>query len=102
MHVQNFTVFQDERFEFSPAVNIIIGENSVGKTHLLKLAYALMTANQDIGVKMPLVSQDGSIATDIYWQKLVAVFRVKHLTELLRIADHRSPSDRRPVIPAGF
>ncbi len=86
MLVKHFTVFKDERLEFSPAVNIIIGENSVGKTHLLKLAYSLMTANQDIGVKMRQVSQDGSIATDLYWQKLMAVFRVKHLTELLRKA----------------
>ncbi len=84
MYVKNITVFQNETLEFSPAINIVVGENSVGKTHLLKLAYAMMTANQDIGVKQPLVSQDGSIATDLFWQKLAAVFQLKRLDELFK------------------
>ncbi|MEN9867858.1 MAG: hypothetical protein RL748_3448 [Pseudomonadota bacterium] len=82
MLVQGFTVFKDEVFEFSPAVNIIVGENSVGKTHLLKLAYALMTANQDLGVKLALNNQDESIAGSVFSQKLLAVFRAKSLPEL--------------------
>lgn len=36
----NFTVFADLDIEFSPGVNIIIGENGTGKTHLIKALYS--------------------------------------------------------------
>ncbi len=39
--LKNFTVFDDLTIDFSPKVNVIIGENGTGKTHLLKAAYAL-------------------------------------------------------------
>lgn len=42
---KNFTVFKDFEIRFSPKINIIIGENSTGKTHLLKCAYALCAGN---------------------------------------------------------
>ena len=37
---QNYTVFEDQQIEFSPGVNIIIGENGTGKTHLMKALYS--------------------------------------------------------------
>jgi len=37
----NFTAFSDLDIKFSPKINIIIGENSTGKTQLLKAAYGL-------------------------------------------------------------
>lgn len=43
--VQNFTVFADATLNFKN-LNIVIGENGLGKTHLLKLLYAAMAANQ--------------------------------------------------------
>lgn len=33
---QNYTVFEDQQMEFSPGINVIIGENGTGKTHLMK------------------------------------------------------------------
>ncbi len=39
--IKNFTVFEDFEMEFSPGVNVIIGENGTGKTHLLKLLYGV-------------------------------------------------------------
>jgi len=41
LKLKNFTVFDDLTIDFSPKVNVIIGENGTGKTHLLKAAYAL-------------------------------------------------------------
>lgn len=35
----NFTVFEDAKFEFCPGVNVLIGPNGVGKTHVLKALY---------------------------------------------------------------
>ena len=38
--LENFTVFQDQQIEFCPGINIFIGENGTGKTHLLKALYS--------------------------------------------------------------
>lgn len=40
LHVKNFTIFEKADFIFSPGLNIVVGENGAGKTHLLKLAYS--------------------------------------------------------------
>ena len=39
IRLQNFTVFEDMKVEFSPGVNVFIGENGTGKTHLLKVLH---------------------------------------------------------------
>lgn len=41
--LHNFTVFKEAHLTFSPGLNVIIGENGTGKTHLLKLAYLFLT-----------------------------------------------------------
>lgn len=42
--LRNFTVFKEAELVFSPGLNVIIGENGTGKTHLLKLGYLLINA----------------------------------------------------------
>ncbi|WP_437757398.1 AAA family ATPase [Sorangium sp. So ce1389] len=42
--LQGFTVFSDAAFDFAPGVNVLIGENGTGKSHVLKLVYALTEA----------------------------------------------------------
>lgn len=39
--IKNITVFEDFELNFGEGVNVIIGENGTGKTHLLKYIYAL-------------------------------------------------------------
>ena len=41
LHLQNFTVFADADFEFGPGLNVIVGTNGTGKSHVLKLGYAV-------------------------------------------------------------
>ncbi|MDO4582857.1 MAG: AAA family ATPase [Planctomycetia bacterium] len=38
--LNQFTVFKKLKFHFSPGINVFIGENGTGKTHLLKVLYA--------------------------------------------------------------
>ncbi len=40
--IKKFGLFSDEPMEFSPGINIFIGRNGCGKSHLLKLLYALV------------------------------------------------------------
>ncbi len=39
--IENFTVFDRQRFEFCDGINVVIGANGTGKSHLLKLLYVL-------------------------------------------------------------
>ena len=42
LKLSNFTVFKEAELEFSPGLNVIVGENGTGKSHLLKLAYTIL------------------------------------------------------------
>lgn len=37
---ENFTVFENQLIEFDPGINVLIGENGTGKTHLMKVLYS--------------------------------------------------------------
>ena len=57
--VENFTVFEKMEIEFCDGVNVFIGENGTGKTHLLKVLYAtLLDPNNryEAGVLSPSTS----------------------------------------------
>ncbi len=41
LKLDNFSVFRNASIQFSPKINVIVGENGTGKTHLLKAAYSL-------------------------------------------------------------
>ena len=41
LQLKNFSAFSNLKLDFSPGINVIIGENGTGKTHLLKAAYGL-------------------------------------------------------------
>lgn len=38
--LKNYTVFENQECIFSPGINVFIGKNGTGKTHLMKLLYA--------------------------------------------------------------
>ena len=44
LHLKNFIAFTDLSIDFSPGINIVIGENGTGKTQLLKAILALSGA----------------------------------------------------------
>jgi len=45
-NIKNFTVFKSLKIDFSKGINIFIGENGMGKTHLMKMLYAPLS-NKD-------------------------------------------------------
>ena len=53
--LENYTVFENLSISFREGVNVFIGENATGKTHLMKLLYAACMANRkdtDFGAKI--------------------------------------------------
>ena len=72
--VRNFTAFSETQLDFARGLNVIVGENGTGKTHLLKLPYAIMAVSAEErrrGIRDPRkVFLQGRIA-----EKLVNVFR---------------------------
>ena len=47
LNIENFTAFQKLQLSLSPKVNVIVGTNGTGKTHLLKALYGLILAGQN-------------------------------------------------------
>jgi energy-coupling factor transporter ATP-binding protein EcfA2 len=70
--LKNFTVFKDLSIDFSSKINVIIGENGTGKTHLIKAAYGLCAGVPLFKVK-PNTNNDEleAVLTD----KLLRLFR---------------------------
>lgn len=42
LYLRNFTVFADAEFEFGPGLNVLVGTNGTGKTHVLKAGYSVL------------------------------------------------------------
>ena len=47
LDLDRFTVFHDVSIDLSPQLNVVIGTNATGKSHLLKLAYACLRSLVD-------------------------------------------------------
>ena len=58
LDIKNLTVFAEANLEFSPQLNVIVGENAVGKSHLLKVPYAVLATSAEEGRKPNARSAD--------------------------------------------
>lgn len=59
LELKNFTAFRDLKIDFSPKINVFIGENGTGKTHLLKAVYALCsTPDKSMNVTADVSNED--------------------------------------------
>lgn len=82
LHIRNFTVFRDAKFEFSPGLNVIVGDNGTGKTHLLKLGYLFSRAWPDLKAKRLSVTTQR--AESYLAERLAGLFLVPDLGALIR------------------
>lgn len=99
LHVENFTAFQNAKFEFAKNLNVVIGVNGVGKSHVLKLAYSIVKAcspnGKDSGQLNPTKSR---LQLDIA-KKLIGVFKPD---ELGRLARRSRQGRQRCEVACGF
>lgn len=82
--IQNLTVFSDAKFTFSSGLNVIIGENGCGKSHILKSAYALIAASAEEGRKPHATIPTKAALQKVYADKLVNVLRPETLGRLAK------------------
>ena len=93
LHLKNFTVFPDADLEFGRHLNIIVGENGLGKTHVLQAAYCVLAVSAR-GAK----DSGGANPTKAYLQtaianKLRGVFKPDELGRLARRQAGRNRSE---------
>ena len=72
VHLKNFTVFEDLALDFSPGINVLLGANGTGKSHLMKVVYAV--ARVCVRQTQSRPQQKDKWPADLLW-KLGAVFR---------------------------
>ena len=85
LKISNFTVFGSVDFEFSSGLNVIVGENGTGKTHVLKLGYLFSRAWPDLMAKRLRMTSQGA---EVYLaERLAGLFQVSNLAALIH-KDH--------------
>lgn len=93
MSINNLTVFPEASLTFARNLNVIIGENGTGKTHLLKMAYSLLAVSAEEGRKPGVQLPTKSVLQPRYADKLVNVFRPESLGRLARRRQGRERCD---------
>ncbi len=97
--LKNFTVFTESNLQFAAGLNVFVGANGTGKTHLLKVAYSALYVSyrgaKDSGSHNPTkVHLQTAIAN-----KLVMVFKPD---ELGRLARRNRPGRQRTEVDCQF
>lgn len=93
MTIKNLTVFPDADLEFGRNLNVIVGENGAGKTHLLKIAYSVLAVSAEEGRKPNSAAPTKSFFQTRLADKLIAVFRPEALGRLARRMQGRKRCD---------
>jgi len=70
LRLTNFSVVRQGTFAFSPQINVFLGRNGAGKSHVMKLLYSMLRAHREVSQKP--VPADVAPALK---SKLVGVFR---------------------------
>lgn len=81
--LRNFTLFREADAQFSPGLNIILGENGTGKSHLMKIAYTMAAtsyqANQESLGKLVTKAR----LQETLQANIIEIFRAERLENLV-------------------
>lgn len=100
LKIEKFTVFDEATFDFAKGVNVVVGSNGAGKSHLLKLAYTAARWSHETAVleRSPTGRPDKASLQKSLGVKLVNIFRPDELGRL----SSRGQGNRRTVVAATF
>jgi energy-coupling factor transporter ATP-binding protein EcfA2 len=84
MTIKNLTAFPEATLNFSDGLNVIIGENGSGKSHILKAAYSVIAASAEEGRKGKASPPTKGLLQKLFAAKLMSVFRPDSLGRLVR------------------
>ena len=87
LEIHNLTCFKSLQMKFSPGINIFIGENGTGKTHLFKVLFSIMKS-----FTQPHTMLNGEgltlLTSDYRLEKyLKSIFKVQQLNELISFGE---------------
>ena len=102
LQVKNFTVFAEANFEFGPGLNVVVGTNGTGKSHVLKLGYAVEVVREQVK-HGAAVAGTPALANEETWgfhlsRCLPALFQVSGLGPLVSFG----PADRTATVEVVF
>jgi predicted ATP-dependent endonuclease of OLD family len=75
MTLNNLTVFSTADLKFGRNLNVIVGENGAGKTHLLKVIYSVLSVSAEEGRKPKATGPTKSVLQTRLADKLVNIYR---------------------------
>lgn len=81
LELSGFTCFENNKFEFSPNINIIIGKNGTGKTHILKLLASIISSSEILSISS---TNSKEKFENIIAEQLIAFFKPEQLGRLVR------------------
>jgi energy-coupling factor transporter ATP-binding protein EcfA2 len=88
--LKNLTVFSEADFEFAPGLNVIVGENGAGKSHILKAAYTVTAVSAKGAKESGSATPTESYLKTALARKMRSVFRPDELGRLTRRHQGRS------------
>lgn len=93
LSIRNLTVFPYANLQFSKHLNVIVGENGTGKTHLLKMAYSALYTSWEEGRRPTNSLPTKTLMQTRLAEKLINVFRPESLGRLARRKQGRDRCD---------
>lgn len=100
MKLENYTVFENQLIEFCPGMNIFIGENGTGKTHILKTLYsACQSVSKKTSFSHKLVS---TMQPDDYKISRLITRKPGNHNSLIRITAGKREESQDRILAASF
>ena len=98
--LENYTVFENQQIEFCPGINVFIGENGTGKTHILKVLYsACQSVSKRISFSYKLVS---TMLPDDYKISRLLTKKRENCNGLICITAGISKADQDRIMTVSF
>jgi ABC-type transport system involved in cytochrome c biogenesis ATPase subunit len=83
LNAKNFTVFRKANFAFARGINVVIGSNGAGKSHVLKLAYTAARWSHEMALREKTqIRPDKATMQKELARKLTGVFRCEGVGRL--------------------